>query len=62
MSDDCIYEDCQKPCEELADKLNVDIGDLHMKICAGINGLSISHFTDEELKFIKACVEVACDF
>lgn len=45
-----------------AGKLGIDIGDLHVKICAGINGVSISHFTDAELKFLKACLEVACEF
>lgn len=40
----------------------VDIEELHKKVQAGLDGESISHFTADELRVLKACIEVACDF
>lgn len=40
----------------------VDIDELHKKVQAGLDGESIPHFTNDELRVLKACIEVACEF
>lgn len=44
---------------ELCDAEGVDFQILLDKVRDGINGVSISHFTDEQLKVIAAALEIA---
>lgn len=45
--------------DEYARNINVDIMALHDKVQQGIAGVSISHFTDEELLVIREALEFA---
>lgn len=45
--------------ETLAETFGVNLVDLHQKVCDGIAGVSISHFTDGELQVIRNALEVA---
>ena len=47
---------------DYANNLGVSIEDLHKKICDGLAGVSISHFTDDELKMLKAALEIAVEW
>ena len=45
--------------DEYARKINVDIVALLDKVQQGIDGVSINHFTDEELLVIREALEFA---
>ena len=47
--------------EELVSELGISEGDLHENLTEIISNPEVNHaFTIEELKFIRACIEVAC--
>ena len=47
---------------EYATSQGVNVEELHDRICRAINGEDVPHLSVAELKVLKACIEVACEF
>lgn len=48
--------------DRICEDYSVDLDYLMGKITAGIQGVSIAHFTDDELRVIQSAIEIAGEF